>query len=196
MPAMPIDSDVLVWPTRGHPGAGARLRAIRPWRISTVTYTELSQGCRDKAELARLKKGLTARRAEIVPITPAISSSAPLPPGIKRRCSRPSSSTSRQSTGSTSRSLNAEEPAQPTRRRHTHDLTPAGPCIVQTKVLVQAVKRNLTCRYRRNKLKQVFGVLRELMTPPDPPKRPIGFIDPEGRNSSKKTSAASKREEK
>jgi len=76
MPAMPIDSDVLVWPTRGHPGAGARLRAIRPWRISTVTCIELAQGCRDKAELARLKKGLTARRAEIVPITPAISERA------------------------------------------------------------------------------------------------------------------------
>jgi hypothetical protein len=25
-------------------------------------------------------------------------------------------------------------------------------------------------------LKQVFDALRELMTPPDPPKRPIGFV--------------------
>lgn len=76
MPALLIDSDVPVWLTRGHPGAAARLRAISPWRISTVTYIELAQGCRDKAELARLKKGLTARRAEIVPITPAISERA------------------------------------------------------------------------------------------------------------------------
>ena len=30
---------------------------------------ELAQGCRDKAELARLKKGLAARGTEIVPIT-------------------------------------------------------------------------------------------------------------------------------
>jgi hypothetical protein len=37
---------------------------------------ELAQGCRDKAELARLKKGLAARRTEIVPITPAISERA------------------------------------------------------------------------------------------------------------------------
>jgi hypothetical protein len=31
----------------------------------------------------------------------------------------------------------------------------------------------------RNQLKQVFDALRELMTPPDPPKRPIGFVTPE-----------------
>ncbi len=31
----------------------------------------------------------------------------------------------------------------------------------------------------RNQLKQVFDALRELMTPPDPPKRPIGFVHPE-----------------
>ena len=68
-----IDSDVLVWLTRGHPSAALRLEAIKPWQISAVTYIELAQGCRDKAELARLKKGLAARQTEIVPITPAIS---------------------------------------------------------------------------------------------------------------------------
>ena len=31
-------------------------------------------------------------------------------------------------------------------------------------------------RNTRNQLKQVFDALRELMTPPDPPKRPIGFV--------------------
>ena len=34
-------------------------------------------------------------------------------------------------------------------------------------------------RNTRNQLKQVFGALRELMTPPDPPKRPIGFVTPD-----------------
>jgi predicted nucleic acid-binding protein len=68
-----IDSDVLVWLTRGHPGAAQRLHEINPWRISVVTYIELAQGCRDKAELARLKKGLTARGTEVLPVTPAIS---------------------------------------------------------------------------------------------------------------------------
>ena len=66
---MLIDSDVLVWLTRGHVGAAKRLHAIKVWRISAVTYIELAQGCRDKAELARLKKGLAARGTEIVPIT-------------------------------------------------------------------------------------------------------------------------------
>lgn len=48
-----IDSDVVVWLTRGHIGAARRLHAIKHWRISAVTYMELAQGCRDKAELAR-----------------------------------------------------------------------------------------------------------------------------------------------
>ena len=73
---MLIDTDVLVWLTRGHEGAADLLHALPTWRISVVTYIELAQGCRDKAELARLKKGLAARSTEIVPITPAISTRA------------------------------------------------------------------------------------------------------------------------
>ena len=73
---MLIDSDVLVWLTRGHVGAAQRLHALNPWRISAVTYIELAQGCRDKADLARLKKGLAARQTEIVPINPTISQRA------------------------------------------------------------------------------------------------------------------------
>lgn len=37
--------------TRGHLGAAARLSKIARWRISVVTWIELAQGCRDKAEL-------------------------------------------------------------------------------------------------------------------------------------------------
>ena len=73
---MLIDSDVLVWLTRGHVGAAQRLHQIDRWRISVVTYIELAQGCRDKAELARLKKGLAARQTEVLPLTPAISQRA------------------------------------------------------------------------------------------------------------------------
>ena len=39
----------------------------------------------------------------------------------------------------------------------------------------------------RAQLKKVFDALRELMTPPDPPKRPIGFVTPEDKGG-KKTS--------
>lgn len=69
---MLIDSDVLIWVTRGHPGAAARLKQIALWRISAVTYMELAQGCRDKAELERLKKALTGRGTQIAPVTESI----------------------------------------------------------------------------------------------------------------------------
>ena len=77
-PALPelIDSDVLIWLTRGHVGAAQRLGQINTWRISVVTYMELAQGCRDKAELARLKKGLAARNTDVLQVTPAISERA------------------------------------------------------------------------------------------------------------------------
>ena len=77
-PALPvlIDSDVPIWLTRGHMGAAQRLGQIDTWRISVVTYMELAQGCRDKAELARLKKGLAARNTDVLQVTPAISERA------------------------------------------------------------------------------------------------------------------------
>ena len=45
-------------------------------------------------------------------------------------------------------------------------------------------------------LKQVFDALREIMTPPDPPKRPIGFVPPQnkGRNDPGAGSHREKRE--
>ncbi len=43
-------------------------------------------------------------------------------------------------------------------------------------------------RHTRAQLKKVFDALRELMTPPDPPKRPVGFINSEDKG--KKTSGA------
>lgn len=73
---MLIDSDVLIWLTRGHEVAAQRLQSISHWRISVVTYIELAQGCRNKVELARLKKGLAARQTEIIAVTPAISQGA------------------------------------------------------------------------------------------------------------------------
>lgn len=51
-------------------------------------------------------------------------------------------------------------------------------------------------RNTRNQLKQVFEVMRELMTPPEPPKRPIGFItheDKPAKPSSTKAKAAGKK---
>lgn len=73
---MLIDSDLLVWMTRGHVGAVQRLAQLLPWKLSAVTYIELAQGCRSKAELSQLKKGLAMSQAHILPLTPSITDRA------------------------------------------------------------------------------------------------------------------------
>jgi hypothetical protein len=50
---------------------------------------------------------------------------------------------------------------------------------LEDKTEALAMNHDTFSRNTRNQLKQVFDALRELMTPPDPPKRPIGFINPE-----------------
>ena len=45
-------------------------------------------------------------------------------------------------------------------------------------------------RNARLQLKQVFDSIRELMTPPDPPKRPIGFVTHEDKKTPKAVKAA------
>jgi hypothetical protein len=52
-----------------------------------------------------------------------------------------------------------------------------------------ALSHDTFSRNTRAQLKQVFDAVRELMTPPDPPKRPIGFVTPE---DSKKARARGK----
>ena len=46
-----------------------------------------------------------------------------------------------------------------------------------------AMQHDTFSRNTRAQLKQVFDALRELMTPPEPPKRPIGFITPDDKPS-------------
>jgi hypothetical protein len=50
---------------------------------------------------------------------------------------------------------------------------------LEDKTEALAMNHDTFSRNTRAQLKQVFDALRELMTPPDPPKRPIGFINPE-----------------
>lgn len=54
----------------------------------------------------------------------------------------------------------------------------------QTEAL--AMSHDTFSRNTRNQLKQVFDALRELMTSPDPPKRPIGFVRTNDKNEDKK----------
>ena len=42
-------------------------------------------------------------------------------------------------------------------------------------------------RNTRLQLKQLFDAIRELMTPPDPPKRPIGFVTPDEKKTKGKS---------
>ncbi len=60
---------------------------------------------------------------------------------------------------------------------------------LEEKTEALAMNHDTFSRNTRNQLKQVFDALRELMTPPEPPKRPIGFVHPENQ-ASKKTSGA------
>lgn len=50
---------------------------------------------------------------------------------------------------------------------------------LEDKTEALAMQHDTFSRNTRAQLKQVFDALRELATPPDPPKRPIGFVTPE-----------------
>ena len=50
---------------------------------------------------------------------------------------------------------------------------------LEDKTEALAMQHDTFSRNTRAQLKQVFDALRELMTPPDPPQRPIGFVTPE-----------------
>jgi hypothetical protein len=61
---------------------------------------------------------------------------------------------------------------------------------LEDKTEALAMNHDTFSRNTRAQLREVFDALRELMTPPDPPKRPIGFINPEEKG--KKTQAKRK----
>jgi hypothetical protein len=59
---------------------------------------------------------------------------------------------------------------------------------LEDKTEALAMGHDTFSRNTRIQLREVFDALRELMTPPEPPKRPIGFVTPEDKG--KKTSGA------
>jgi hypothetical protein len=63
---------------------------------------------------------------------------------------------------------------------------------LQDKTESLAMQHDTFSRNTRNQLKQVFNALRELMTPPDPPKRPIGFVTPEDKPKGSKAARGKK----
>lgn len=56
-----------------------------------------------------------------------------------------------------------------------------------------AMQHETFSRNARLQLKQVFDALRELMTPPEPPKRPIGFVTPDENKEKKGSKSTAQR---
>ena len=73
---MLVDTDVMIWHLRGHPKATQQLDALPKLTISAVTWLELLQGFRNRAELQAVQKSLEMRHAERLPLTPAITERA------------------------------------------------------------------------------------------------------------------------
>lgn len=71
-----IDSDVLIWLTRGNASAVAVVQNTPDWVISAVSYMELAQGCRNKTELKAMQKAFKSSENDVLPITPSISNLA------------------------------------------------------------------------------------------------------------------------
>jgi predicted nucleic acid-binding protein len=70
---MLVDTDVLIWHLRGYPNATRRLDELGALTLSAVTYLEVLQGIRNKAELVAVKKMLQHRAATVLPVSEAIT---------------------------------------------------------------------------------------------------------------------------
>ena len=73
---MLVDTDVLIWHLRGYPQATRRLDELGALMVSAVSYLELLQGMRNKAELVAVKKMLQHRAATLLPVSEAITQRA------------------------------------------------------------------------------------------------------------------------
>ncbi len=63
-----VDTDVLIWYMRGNHRAKAALDRLEKFTISVVTYMELIQGMRNKAELNSLHEFIALRGVKILHI--------------------------------------------------------------------------------------------------------------------------------
>ena len=71
-----VDTDVLIWHLRGYARATRRLDQLSMLKLSAVSYLEVLQGIRNKAELTAVQKMLERRRAVVLPLTEAITQQA------------------------------------------------------------------------------------------------------------------------
>lgn len=73
---MLVDTDVLIWHLRGLPQATRRLDQLPNLIISAVTWLELLQGFRNKAEMVAVQKSFEMRKAQRLPLTSSITDRA------------------------------------------------------------------------------------------------------------------------
>lgn len=73
---MIVDTDVLIWYSRGHKKAIDLVHNFEGFSISIVTYTEIIQGMRNKQELNTFKNALGILQVKIVQIDELISTKA------------------------------------------------------------------------------------------------------------------------
>ena len=73
---MIIDTDILIWYLRGNLKAKTAVEQNIPFSISVVTYIELVQGMKNKAEFIRVQKQIKKWETEIIQIDKDISSRA------------------------------------------------------------------------------------------------------------------------
>ncbi|MEW6357257.1 MAG: type II toxin-antitoxin system VapC family toxin [Planctomycetota bacterium] len=73
---MMMDTDVLIWASRGNARAVDVLSKQQGFYLSVVAYMEMVQGVRSKQELAALQKALRLWSARVLHITDAISQRA------------------------------------------------------------------------------------------------------------------------
>jgi len=71
-----VDTDVLIWHLRGYPKATRRLDRLPKLTISVISYLELLQGLRNRAEMLAIQKSLEMRNTERLAITPSITERA------------------------------------------------------------------------------------------------------------------------
>ena len=62
---MLVDTDVLIWHLRGYPQATRRLDELGALTLSAISWLEVLQGMRNKAELLAVKKMLDKRSARL-----------------------------------------------------------------------------------------------------------------------------------
>jgi len=73
---MLVDTDVLIWHLRGYAQATRRLDELGALTLSAVSYLEVLQGIRNKAEFVAVKKMLERRAATLLPVSEAITQRA------------------------------------------------------------------------------------------------------------------------